>query len=206
MNPPVIESAPASTARWWQTPPRHKWLLALTAPLATWVWASTYPGTHVVAMIMVVFPCLVALGLIWTARLLLWRRAGRPGNPKSWLIAPALVIATWIITTADIALWIRFELFARDDFNAVIRDLEPQGSHQDWVQLEPPARVGGYTITRAYQVDDNVILWEATGHFFDYAGFAYLPNGPDPRFASGWFEAPSFRHLGGHWYAWTASW
>jgi hypothetical protein len=51
-----------------------------------------------------------------------------------------------------------------------------------------------------------VIIYESTGLFFDDAGFAYLPHGPDDRLGNGAFEAPSFRSLGGGWYSWTASW
>ena len=58
----------------------------------------------------------------------------------------------------------------------------------------------------AYQVGENVILYEANGDFIDDAGFAYLPRGPDRRLSNANFEAPVFKRLGDGWYSWTASW
>jgi hypothetical protein len=48
--------------------------------------------------------------------------------------------------------------------------------------------------------------WHEDGAFFDDAGFAYLPEGPTASLENGSFESPVFRHLGGPWYRWTASW
>jgi hypothetical protein len=38
----------------------------------------------------------------------------------------------------------------------------------------------------------------------DYAGFAYLPNGPQRD--TSWLQSPQFTHLRGPWYAFVASW
>jgi hypothetical protein len=49
-------------------------------------------------------------------------------------------------------------------------------------------------------------MYEATGDFLDDAGFAYLPDGPDPELGNGSFEVPQFVHLSGDWYSFTSSW
>lgn len=115
------------------------------------------------------------------------------------------MIATAIVFSMRLPLQLRFDL-VKDDFDEIVEDLEPAGSFEDWKPLDVPERIGGYGITRAYQVGENVILYEANGNVLNDAGFAYLPDGVDDRLGTGWFEQPSFRDLGGGWYAFTASW
>ncbi|MGY0002335.1 hypothetical protein [Micromonospora sp. I033] len=50
------------------------------------------------------------------------------------------------------------------------------------------------------------MFYEANGYLIDDAGFAYLPDGPSPDLETPDFESPVFKHLGGAWYSWTASW
>ena len=123
----------------------------------------------------------------------------------SSFIAPAMVLLTMVLLTVGVPLRGRFE-FARSDFDAFVAELEPQGTFDDWVPIDAPPELGGYEILLAYQVGENVVIYEATGLFFDDAGFAHLPNGQDGRLGNGSFEAPSFRSLGSGWYSWTASW
>ncbi len=195
-----------TNSEWWRSPPRRGWLIALTIPLAAMLWANTYPGAHFLLMLALVYPALIVLGITWAGRFVAWRLSEHPRAAKPWLIAPAMVISTWVLTVTDVPVWTRFQFFARDDFNAVIEDLEPRGSFDNWVPLETPDRIGTYDIVATYQIGENVIFYEATGNFFDDAGFAFLPEGPDNRFSSGSFESPAFRSIGGDWYAWTASW
>ncbi len=82
---------------------------------------------------------------------------------------------------------------------------EVQADLSSWSGRHPRS-VGRYKITTVEVVGDGVIFYEKTGAFFDDAGFAYLPNGPSSAPANGGFENPQWFALGGHWYAWTASW
>jgi hypothetical protein len=67
-------------------------------------------------------------------------------------------------------------------------------------------RLGLVPITEAYRQGEVVIFYDAHGAFLNDAGFAHLFDGPFPELESGLFEDPSYRHLGGPWYVWTASW
>ncbi|MBM7785503.1 hypothetical protein [Tenggerimyces flavus] len=66
--------------------------------------------------------------------------------------------------------------------------------------------MGSYEVIRVETVPGGVLFYEANGNLFDDAGFAYLPGGPTPELENGGFESPNYRHLGGPWYAFTASW
>jgi len=72
--------------------------------------------------------------------------------------------------------------------------------------LDGPGRLGWFDIDRVSREGDVVLLFEHDGALLDNAGFAYLPDGPDPDLENGTFESPSYTHLGGPWYAFTASW
>lgn len=76
----------------------------------------------------------------------------------------------------------------------------------DWHHVPAPSTFGSYRIIAAYHVPGGVVFQERNGNLFDDAGFAYLPGGPTPDLENGSFESPIFRHLGGAWYSWTASW
>jgi hypothetical protein len=148
---------------------------------------------------------LLCFGAIWLIRLIGWVTSRTTSGGLTWLLAPPMVIATLLLWSTDVPLWARFEL-ARGDFDAYVSDLDPQGGFSDWVRIDPPSDLGTYEIRAAWQVGENVIIFESTGALLDDAGFAYLPHGPDDRLENGSFEAPSFHSLGGGWYSWTASW
>lgn len=78
----------------------------------------------------------------------------------------------------------------------------------EWVSFEIPARVGEYDMqTTAFRVRNGAIFYDTTGTgFLDDAGIAYLPDGPNASLENGSFEIPDFKHLGGPWYSWGASW
>jgi hypothetical protein len=65
-------------------------------------------------------------------------------------------------------------------------------------------RIGLYQIRRVSRVGDALTFYEQSGAFINEAGFAYLPDGPEP--VNGAFESPVFGHFGGSWYTWTAGW
>lgn len=148
---------------------------------------------------------LAGFGVVWLARLVVWFRRVERTEGRRWLVASTLVIAAFAMVMSDEPLRVRFE-FGQDSFDDVVEELSPAGTFADWAPIDVPDRIGTYEITSAYQVGENVILYAAVGNFFNHAGFAYLPDGPDPRLGNGSFESPAFRSLGDGWYAWTASW
>lgn len=198
------ESADTEKARW-DAPPGTLWHGVLGFVLAGLLWATSYPGLDFLSF-MGASVVLALLGLHWFFRLVHWLFVQSWVGGWRWLLAPTMVIGAFVLVVVQAPLLIRFEL-ARGDFERVAAELEPAGTFEDWERLETPESLGSYEIRVAYQVEDMVIFYEKTGSgFFDDAGFAYLPAGPDQRLGNGWFESPTFQHLSGDWYAWQASW
>jgi hypothetical protein len=164
----------------------------------------SYPGYSAEPLLLAV-ASLFVMGILWAVRLV----GSIVSKPRQlgwrWLIAPAVVIVTALLVVIEVPLRVRFGL-SRNDFDAVVADLPPRGTFDDWAVLDVPATIGSYRIVSGWQVGNNVILYESNGLLFDDAGFAYLPNGVDDRLGNGAFEAPTFENLGGGWYAWHASW
>jgi hypothetical protein len=147
---------------------------------------------------------LVPLGVIWVRKL----RAIRPRATRSilpFLLGPlaGLVVLTLVVLDAPFeARW----ALSRSAFEA-----EVQRMRRDVPVAKEPIdvgdkRLGWFSITTVDRVPGGLLFHESTGDLFNNAGFAYLPDGPTPDLANGSFEDPQFEHLGGPWYAWTASW
>ena len=126
-------------------------------------------------------------------------------NLGRWFLAPGLVVAAAGVYLSGLPVGLRFAL-ARTEFQAALSDLQAGGVLEERKQVPVPNRIGSYEITYAYQVGGDVLFYERWGAWTDDAGFAYLPEGPSSHLENGNFERPSFRWLGGEWYAWTASW
>jgi hypothetical protein len=69
-------------------------------------------------------------------------------------------------------------------------------------------RIGAYWITDVDWHGNGVYFYDKFGWgLVDYAGFAYLPDGPEAvPVDEASFENPRYEHLDGPWYSWTASW
>jgi hypothetical protein len=187
--------------------PRAPWrvfhVVVLVAS-AVLLWAYSYPGVSLLllAVAVGVWGLAVLAWLVWVAMFGIGRRRW------SWWFVPAPLVGVLVVTlvVVDVPLRARWAM-SRAAFEAVVATLPPAGqAGQEWVSVAVPARIGGYRITSAVVAPDAVIFWEATGSGLDDAGFAYLPDGPKPTLENGSFEAPSFKHLDGVWYSWTASW
>ena len=89
---------------------------------------------------------------------------------------------------------------------AVVATAPVPSGPDEWTGLDIAGRIGSYTIWNVDQVGDPLIFYERQGALFNDAGFAYLPSGPFAELSTGWFEAPRFRHLGGPWHSFVASW
>jgi hypothetical protein len=167
------------------------------------LWSVSYPGSDFLLLAVSAFGSLVLAGiwLGWTIFV-----ASRTGRRWRWfLVGPVIGVLTVMLLASGVPLAIRWAA-SRDAFAAVVagHPIPPAGS--EWTRLAVPNQLGSYRILSANWVPGGAIFYEAHGNFFDDAGFAYLPAGPTAELDTGAFEAPRFRHLGGGWYRWTASW
>jgi hypothetical protein len=171
------------------------------------LWSVGVPGDGYGLLFLVAVVVLVVSGVVWLLRLI---RAWWRGSGWSWwfVVGPVWVLILGLLIAAGVPLTVRWEI-SRPWFEAQVADLPPVtfSDSEDWQGRDVPPVVGLYRIESLDQAPAGVIFYEATGSsWFDNAGFAYLPAGPQQSLATGWFEDPQFRHLGGRWYAWTASW
>jgi hypothetical protein len=176
------------------------------------LWSRSVPGTAL-AEGLAAAAALGLVALVWAGRgvtyLIARRRQRARRGARRFLVAPLVGAVALLLVGLDTPLRARWAL-SRGAFEDVV---EASGSSPSraagpdrWQGVDTPDRIGLYRITSVSHVGEAFIFWEAHGAFIDDAGFAYLPDGPDPALEAGWFESPDFHHLGGPWYAWTASW
>lgn len=199
---PPAESDPARS--WWQRPPGWLFHLALVPPALGLLWSHSVPGFAF--FLWSSSAALLFLGaVVWVLRLLasaFAKRRMRVGGGARWfLIAPAAGALALSLIVADVPLRARWSV-SRSDFEAVV---EEAMEDEDYSSVASQ-RLGLYDVPHVYRQGEGIIFYERTGVLSDDAGFAYLPEGPFPELENGGFERPQFRHLGGPWYAWTASW
>jgi hypothetical protein len=192
-------------------PPGRVFHAVLAVSVLGCLWSRSVPGSALLEGL----ASAAALGLValvWVGRgvgYLVARRRRRARRGAPWfLVAPVVGALTLALVGIDAPLHARWAL-SRGAFEQVVETGTPSSPHvtgDGWQGVEAPDRIGLYRIPSVSRRGEAVIFWEAHGAFIDDAGFAYLPDGPDPALEAGWFESPEFRHLGGPWYAWTASW
>lgn len=161
------------------------------------LWAFSVPGLAVLWLLAGLMLWGVA-GVLWCVRIV----AGMDSKQGwSWwfVVAAAMVIGLIGLIVANAPLKARWA-FSRASFEAAVVALPPEQGF-----IGGNAQIGSYRITNVERVSTGVIFTEANGAVFNSAGFAYLPNGPTPELENGSFEGPAWTPLGGHWYAWTAS-
>ncbi|MFI7284618.1 hypothetical protein ACIBOV_30605 [Micromonospora chersina] len=186
--------------------PRVPWLvLNVVASIAgaCLLWAFSVPGfvfllvlglVHVLGLAAVVWVVLVVMGI--------------QRRQWSWwfLPAPVVVVLALALVVEGVPLQARWAM-SRSAFERVVATVpttSPVGA--EWSRVPVPSRIGAYRIEAAYPVPGGVVFYEANGYMTDDAGFAYLPDGPTSDLETPDFESPAFKHLGGPWYSWTASW
>ncbi|MBL7497853.1 hypothetical protein I6A84_23435 [Frankia sp. CNm7] len=189
--------------RVWAQPPGWVFHGFLVVPTAALLWAASAPVGDFLLTVSSVFALAVA-AFIWNVRVALatWVRVR-----WSWWFPVAPLVGALVagLVVADVPRPVRWDL-SRGAFESVVVGLPPASADAEWHDIDVPTWVGAYRIIGAYRVGTAVIFYEETGALFDDAGFAYLPDGPDPALANGSFESPRYHHLDGPWYTWVAGW
>jgi hypothetical protein len=168
------------------------------------LWSYSYPGFGPLSFMAGALGLVVGAA-VWIVRALLYLRAkndaSRQRRPRLFAVAPLAGLFVVALLWTDVPLRLRWAL-AKGDFEERL----PAALADDEYFDIKTRRFGTYKITSIERNHEAVIFHESAGNLFDDAGFAYLPNGPRPALENGNFEVPQWTPLGGHWYAWTASW
>lgn len=188
---------------WW---PFH---LTVAVPAMALLYSVSLPGIGLVTFL-VASGTLLAAAAVWLIRGLAFvsaRRRGIARGSSAWfLVAPLGGVLVLALVLGSVPLRVRWAM-SESDFESWADRAPPESEVSEIVRFDVPSRIGLYRIRQAYRQGEAVIFYEARGSgIVDDAGFAYLPHGPFPQLVSGSFESPTFRHLSGPWYAWTASW
>lgn len=171
---------------------------ALFVVLAFWTFST--PGVGLLRFVATGF-LVVVLGVWWLALVVLAR--GRAWSDRSarrrYAVAPAALVVVAMMIVGSVPLRLRWRT-STDAFDRAAAAYEASGA------VPAPGRYGSYRITAVRIVPGGLLFDEETDNGLDDAGFAWLPDGPTPALENSGFERPSWVHLGGPWYAWTASW
>ena len=205
---PSVDEAPVAY-RYRVGPPRvwfHGFLVTLAiAILISWSWP--YCALLVWAVVVVTLATIV----VWLIWLVVFRVVEGPWS-RWFALAPAIGLVVVALLSVHLPIRARWILTSQSAFDEVVAAIPaastPRSSDIDPQEVTVPGWIGTYHITSAERVDGGFLFREGTlgGGFLSYAGFAYLPDGPNDTLASGSFESPDFVHLSGPWYAFTASW
>jgi hypothetical protein len=181
-------------------------VVLVAAAIAEGLWMATLPGYSGLGAL-AGLASLATAGIVLVVFVVRRRRgtAGRCARGPGLPAVSAVALALGVVLTMQLPLRVRWAA-SRLAFTAVVENLPASDSTEDWQPVEVPARIGGYRIRDADRVRGGIIFYETHGSMLDWAGFAYLPDGPYADLDTGWFESPIFEHLGGPWYAFTASW
>ncbi|WP_157728160.1 hypothetical protein [Actinopolymorpha singaporensis] len=199
-DPPSPEPPQPTPTADASTVPRWRFHLVVTLLTGCLLWAVSVPGAVLPAGYFVLLG-LCAAAVIWAARLVIALRNRTPS--WSFAVAPIGALIVLVLVVMTVPLQMRWGL-SKPAFDAVVEDAALATSEQ--VDIRKASWIGLYHISRVTRVPGGFVFYEANGSLFDHAGFAYLPDGPTPRLENGSFESPTFRHLGGPWYTFTASW
>lgn len=200
----LSETDARRTKPFWRTPPRRLFHGTLVPPALGLLWSFSVPGVmadlSLASQAMLGIACVVWIA--WLAGYVLARRKRERTVTARWfLVAPAAGVMVFALMYFNAPLRARWHL-SRASFASISR----QALNEPSFSSNAPQRIGLYDVTIVHKRGAAVIFYEGNGSLSDDAGFAYLPDGPFPELENSNFERPEFRHLGGPWYAWTASW
>jgi hypothetical protein len=197
-------AVPTALARtWWRRPPGLAFHLATAAAALGFLWSMTTPVWMFVLGMVCAF-VLFGGWLVWLVRAAVYgvqRRRGTAQGHTWWLlVAPIGSVLLSAVLAFGVAFRVRWA-GSRTAFDDAVEQV--QGGERG---VDVPTRIGWYDITRIRVDGDAVFFYEGNCGLVDDCGFAYLPDGPDPAFENGGFESPSYGHIGGPWYAFSAGW
>jgi hypothetical protein len=183
---------------------RRMALITLCAYLLIFV-AFSFPGLPSVAMLPVLL-VVVSVGVYWL--ILAISPQNDDPHPLRLLLIPVLAAAVLVAgVVAQVPLKTRFA-FSASAFQGTVRDAGPPTSRSDDLNFSGscPSWIGLYAIDSCESTGNGgVLFFDPLGNaMLDYAGFAYVPNGPQRD--TSWLQSPQFTHLRGPWYAFVASW
>ena len=188
---------------------RRRWLpvgLGVAVPLLVWFgfsfaglpWVTIGPAT-------LLFVVASAVWLVWAMKSLLGRTRPRP---KGWIIVGLILAVTAAGVVVGLPTKVRFAA-SEPSFNSFVDKIGPPPAvvkDSDPVDVDCPSLIGLYVIDHCELTDGGYLFFDPLGNaMLDYAGFAYLPNGPNLT-STGAFEVQEVIHLQGDWYAFAASW
>lgn len=204
-----------------------RWLPAMyvavtVAVSLVYLWSISVPGVRFLLWLPSLW-LLAAIAVAWMvmATIAVTRLLRGSRQRVGWHLVAVPLIGLVVVAArvTDAPLRVRFEP-ARAEFTEfaeqALADAEgvPFGDAESMRISDPafnlinpdvPLAIGGFRLSGARVVPEGVVIFERNGAFLDDAGFAYLPDGEFPA-GDGSFESPSFRSLGGDWYAFTSSW
>ncbi|HEY9294574.1 MAG TPA: hypothetical protein VIP98_25105 [Microlunatus sp.] len=163
-------------------------------------WLTVVPGTL----------ALLTVGLSW----LIWFIAqifstGRP-RPRGWIAAGVILVVAIGAIAVNLPVKARFAASA-PAFYGLVEEAGPPPSRLDKGDAADfpvgcPRLVGFYLVDDCETTNGGYLFFDPLGNaLVDYAGFAYLPEGPRLE-SNGGFELQELVHLQGDWYAFAASW
>lgn len=205
---------------WWF----HLVLLVATLPL---LWSISSPTGGILNWTVLSLGVLFVGALVWVAWLIDWTGGRRWDGPRPsgirFIIAPLCACVFGALVFVNAPLWARWN-HAQPSFERIADGAPPARTDGRPLEFDVPASAGTYHLDHAVRIDDDVFIYLAprtggsTGFLVD-AGFAYLPDGPDPtqpdpltgahrsrtRLATNGDETV-IEHVTGDWYTWASYW
>ena len=151
----------------------------------------------------------LTLVVIWLIRALRYRvTASRGSSARSawrFAIAPVLALVLAVLLATDVPLRLGWAVSRPSFESAVATELSRPQNADPYGDLTDHT-VGLYRVIDTRRIGAHGVAFQVEPGDFNDSGFAYLPDGPDPKQVGPWAEEPQFMSLGDHWYTWYASW
>lgn len=179
--------------------------MAVAATLVAW-FGFSFAGLPWLAGIPATAALLTAIALWLTLAITSRTSTARP-RPRGWIVGGIILGLAITGIAFNLPVKARFAASAPSFERFVDRaGIPPAHGDDDVVEVACPRVIGLYAIDSCEVTDDGYLFFDPLGHaLVDYAGFAYLPDGPQLESTAA-FELQELVHLQGDWYAFAASW
>lgn len=153
---------------------------------------------------------LLAIGLMWLIGFIVYGLFRRRPRPRGWIVAGLILALSIGAIALNLPVKARFAA-SEPAFNQLVKQAGSPPAHlneNDPVEFPSgcPRLVELYAIDDCQTTSGGYLFFDPLGNaLVDYAGFAYLPNGPRLESNAG-FELQELIHIHGNWYAFAASW